>query len=420
MNRTQFWAMWVFIAWGLVSCGGSGDSLSSNSVANSGQPVASVGDPNAPLASNELRIVVNAGPAELAREGILAINSLYASVTLCSPGSSACQTVSDVLVDTGSTGLRILASDVSGISLPRVTEPISGEPLLRCQRFLDGTATWGSVVWADVQLGSRQATSLPVHLIADPAAGSAPITCTTGRVVADVVDLRARGILGVSSLLQDCGSTCAVVPRSGGYYICPVRSGTPDCEPTAVPIGRQVANPIAAMSLDNNGLVVKLPEIPVAGAKSVIGSLFFGVETQANNLLGSARLFTLDFDNTFFIRYAGVTDIGFIDSGSNGIFFDSNLALCSDGVFYCPSSVQTETVEVIGLNNRRASVSFNIGNAQQLVNSGALAISNLGATFDGGVQGPIDLGLPFFFGRSVFVLFDQRTLAGTTGPAVGF
>lgn len=408
------------MALSLVSCGGSGsDSVSSGSPTNSSSST-SVGDPNAPLAPNELRVVVDSGPAELVGARVIALNTLYASVTLCAPGTSSCQTVDDILVDTGSTGLRVLASEVSRLSLPRVTEPVSGEALRRCQRFVDGTATWGSVVSADVQLGSRQAAALPVHLIADTTAGAAPASCTTSGTVSGVVDLRARGILGVSSLLQDCGATCAVVARSGNYYICPVSSGTPVCSPAIVPLARQVTNPVAAMSVDNNGLVLKLPAVPASGARSVTGSLFFGVGTQANNALGSAQLYTLDSNNTFLITYGGATDIGFIDSGSNGIFFDSTIPLCADRVFYCPSTPRTETVEVRGFNNRRTNVTFNVANAQQLISSGASALPNLAATFDGLPQGPVDLGLPFFFGRSVFVLFDQRTLEGTTGPAVGF
>lgn len=418
MKSTAWWVISAVVALGLVSCGGSGDSLGIKGFANNGKPVDSVGDPNAPLAANELRLVVNEGPTELAAARILAINALYTSVTLCTPGTNDCRTVNDVLVDTGSTGLRILASELDSIALPTVTEENSAQPLLRCQEFLDGTATWGSVVRADVRLGTRQASALPIHLIADSAAGTAPASCTTGSAVQDVVDLRARGILGVSSLLQDCGLSCTVVAESSGYYICP--AGNSNCAEVLVPLNRQVANPIAAMSLDNNGLVIKLPEIPAAGAKAVYGSLFFGLQTQANNSLGSAQLFRLDFDNTFEIQYDGFINMGFIDSGSNGIFFNSDLTLCSDGVFYCPSTTQTETVEVIGLNGRRATVSFDVGNADQLINSGAVALSNLGATFDGLIQGPVDLGLPFFFGRSVFVLLEQSTVAGTTGPAVGF
>jgi len=46
-------------------------------------------------------------------------NDLFASVEVCEPGSTTnCTTVPDVLVDTGSTGLRLLSGAV-GVSLPR-------------------------------------------------------------------------------------------------------------------------------------------------------------------------------------------------------------------------------------------------------------------------------------------------------------
>ena len=40
----------------------------------------------------------------------LTINELCASVTICQPGTGNCQTVSDVLVDIGSVGLRVFES----------------------------------------------------------------------------------------------------------------------------------------------------------------------------------------------------------------------------------------------------------------------------------------------------------------------
>jgi hypothetical protein len=38
----------------------------------------------------------------------------------------------------------------------------------------------------------------------------------------------------------------------------------------------------------------------------------------------------------------------------------------------------------------------------------------------GGAASLFDWGLPFFFGRTVHVLFEGKTLDGTIGPAVGF
>ncbi len=76
---------------GLAGCGG-GSSKSSNS----GSPpntIASSGGNVAPIA-------VNGGPVGNYVDGA------FASVTLCVPGTSSCQTIGGVLVDTGSSGLR--------------------------------------------------------------------------------------------------------------------------------------------------------------------------------------------------------------------------------------------------------------------------------------------------------------------------
>src|SRR5581483_9230831 len=57
--------------------------------------------------ANTQQIVVNAGPAGNY------FNGAFTSVTICAPGTSNCQTVDGVLVDTGSSGLRVLSSALS-------------------------------------------------------------------------------------------------------------------------------------------------------------------------------------------------------------------------------------------------------------------------------------------------------------------
>src|SRR5690348_5327521 len=52
-------------------------------------------------------------------------NGVFTSVTVCVPGTSTCQTISDILVDTGSYGLRLLSSSAGGaltLSLPSQTD----------------------------------------------------------------------------------------------------------------------------------------------------------------------------------------------------------------------------------------------------------------------------------------------------------
>src|ERR1700690_3643354 len=85
---------------------GTGGSFSGNPLPNV-QPIRVNGGPNAQTAAS--------------------VNQLYTDVTICIPGTSNCQTVSDVLVDTGSTGLRLLASEVK-LTLPAVKD-VTGSPL---------------------------------------------------------------------------------------------------------------------------------------------------------------------------------------------------------------------------------------------------------------------------------------------------
>ena len=63
-------------------------------------------------------------------------NGLFASVEVCEPGSTTnCTTVPNVLVDTGSTGLRLLSGAVSGLTLPAVTDS-SGNDVQECIQFI--------------------------------------------------------------------------------------------------------------------------------------------------------------------------------------------------------------------------------------------------------------------------------------------
>ena len=76
-------------------------------------------------------ITVNAGPANNYANG------LFTSVTICVPGSTAnCQTIDGVLVDTGSSGLRILSSALT-LTLPQQTvEWQSGGRMQSVRRWL--------------------------------------------------------------------------------------------------------------------------------------------------------------------------------------------------------------------------------------------------------------------------------------------
>jgi hypothetical protein len=73
---------------------------------------------------------------------------------------------------------------------------------------------------------------------------------------------------------------------------------------------------------------------------------------------------------------------------------------------------QSFTTTNTGSNNANGTVTFKIANAETLLNSSNTAFNNLGGSYDGG----FDYGLPFFFGRDVYVAIENQNTPGGVGP----
>ena len=414
-----------FLATALVSAlasiqgcgGGGGGGGGSNSAAAPATPAANT---ITAASQNVQPIAVNSGPNNTV------VNLAFTSVTLCAPNSSVCQTIDNVFVDTGSSGLRIVATALTA-SLALTFTPqtdANGSPVVECAQFADGF-TWGPVKLADLRIAGEQARSLPIQVIGDPAfpSTSIPRRCLgTGLPNKSTVqNLQANGILGVGVFRQDCGAFCAS-NISGLYYVCPA-SG---CQAAAMPLDKQVQNPVAMFAADNNGVIIELPSVPDAGAASVSGSLVFGIGTRANNALGAATVVALDPSTGRFttLYNGGAYANSFIDSGSNGLFFqDVGIPACGNATaagFYCPAATISAAAVVQGTNGASASVNFSVANAASLLtsNSGFTAFSNLGGRAPANT---FDWGLPFFFGRNVFMAIEGATTSGgPAGPYVAF
>src|SRR5262245_36031329 len=287
-------------------------------------------------APNVLPVVVNAGPTNNA------LNQLFATVTVCAPGTSSCQAISGILVDTGSVGLRVLSSALT-VSLPQQTGA-GGAPVVECLPFVDGF-TWGPVKGADVKIAGETASGIPIQVIGLDRFPTIPSGCSSqGTSEETLTDLNANGILGVGLFREDCGLGCAITGSSnpGLYYVCPTPS---TCTVTTVPVASQVQNPVSHFATNNNGVVIQLPAVATGGAASTAGTLTFGVGTQSNNALGSAKIFTLDNRTNFTTVFNGQSySSSFIDSGSNGIFFldsaGSGLPACTNRTgFSTPTAV---------------------------------------------------------------------------------
>lgn len=396
----------VLLALGIAACGGGGNP----SVNNNG------GGSNSTTA-NSVAISVNPGPSTAYR----LTNGVYVSVEVCAPGTSNCVTVPDVLLDTGSSGLRLLSSTVASLNLANVTS--GSQTLGNCVQYLDGSYNWGPVSTADIKMASEVASSVPIQIIAEPGYNFAAAPGGCGGTANNSVDsLLANGILGVSFFPYDCGGACAPGTsfNPGVYYSC----SSTGCGLTTVALAQQVQNPVGFFSTDNNGVVITLPSIAAAGEPSVAGTLTFGIGTQSDNALGSAQILTPDNSGNISATFGSVLpSIAFIDSGSSALFFltsaETGLIACvgDNAGYYCPASTQQFTATNKGTNGTSISTSFSVANADNLLNSANDAFSNLGGIGNDASLGDyFDWGLPFFYGRSVFVAIDGANAAGTTGP----
>ena len=340
------------------------------------------------------------------------LNEPCVQVTVCSPGTQTCQTIGDILLDTGSFGLRVFRQV---LTVPLTPVAAGGGELGECVQFGDGSADWGPVKLAGVVLGGEPAVQVPIQVI-DSTFPGLPGSCLNPD--ADPASAGFNGILGVGAFVEDCGGACAASAGIGIYFAC---SGS-SCSGTAVPLGQQVTNPVAALPQDGNGVAVKLPALGAGGAPSADGQLVLGIDTAQDNVPGSVSVLDLDGSGEFRTSIAGTTLRGIADTGSNGLFFDPpagvTLPVCaSTSQWFCPATTTSLSATNHGaLGAGSTNVSFQVASFDQLTASSNAVFPDIASPGMG--SGEFDWGLPFFFGRIVFVGFEGRTSSLGTGPYV--
>ena len=387
--------------------------------------------------NNSVPLYVNSGlNGNPGNAGTAAYNGLFTTISVCLPSTPQCQIIPNILVDTSTVGLRLLNSALTTVpstELKTVTDS-TGNQVQECVQFPDTSYTWGPVLIADVAISGEKAAGVPIQILGDttfPVPLADCLSLGTGPELNSVAALGANGILGVGTSVQDCGLNCAAGQTFSAYpyYVCPLNV----CQPVPLPVAQQVANPVAFFPKDNNGVLISLPSIPDAGAPTLpfanpdgsglipAGQLVFGVGTEPNNALGSAMLYTLDTNDNFAqVVYNGTTydSGGSIDSSSNALLLASPAILgiqnCLDNPFYCPGSTTPVSLTTTGANGASGTVTVNVANADILFsdNPDFSAFNNLAReSVNSSASDQFVLGLPFFFGRTVFV-----GIAGTTIP----
>ena len=340
------------------------------------------------------------------------VNQLCASVTFCKPGSSSCVTVDNLLVDTGSYGLRVFSTAVSSLGLSQFVDA-SGHALAECMPYSGGSSDWGPVARADVRLGGRTASNIPIQLI-DAGFAARPTSCTNPDT--SPADVGFNGIIGIGALVSDAG----LVP----YYNC--NSSSTSCSQVSISAGDAVANPVAAMPQDNNGLALQLPIIPDAGAVVVNGYMIMGIGTQAHNTPPSGVVsIPLSRVGHFQTEFAGKTWGAYLDTGTATLLLPASdgLPTCSaNALLLCPTSLTTLTSVLVGaLGAPRLQGSFAIGNAQDMLarSNPNLTFNSLGSTSGlvvAQMQSELAYGLPYYFGKTIYVGFTGKSSSLGAGP----
>jgi hypothetical protein len=332
------------------------------------------------------------------------VNGLFTTITVCVPNDDKCYEVDNILVDTGSTGVRLLSSSLTSGNFDFKYDAILDKNIAECSQFVSGVM-WGGLVRADIKINGELANNIPIQILGNPSFSSVPSDCSSrGQVLNSVQSLGANGILGISNFMTDCGLHCSNLEDNYYYYQCSLY----ECTKSKLAEAQQVQNPVAHFRENNNGTIIELPAVSDVAKSSIFGKLIFGINTQVNNQIGSAKKITLDsLSATFSTIYKSRSySQSYFDSGSNGIYFDdASLVQCSSilSSYYCPEQTMQLDALLKGVGTELYSYKFSVGNAVELIKSyPSMAVQPYLVGLGGGTGQDFVWGLPFYFGKRFF------------------
>lgn len=338
------------------------------------------------------------------------LNAPCVSLTICDSNNSNCSTINNVLVDTGSYGLRIFSSTINSNTINSLTSITdnNSNPVGECVSYGDGSQNWGGVYKSNIQLSSDSiAPNVPIQII-DANFQNKPAACYNA--ASDPTTFGYNGVLGVGVYIADGGS----------YYSCPT-SGT--CTSYQMPTAQQVSNPIAFLPSNNNGLTISFNGVSNNGSSNVTGILNFGVNTNSQNTISAANIYPATYQSglpTFNSTYNSNSYYSFLDTGTNTLSLsNSGLTTCASPYtsWLCPSNTTTLNIGNYNSQNNLINSPISIANAFNLLNSNNSAFNNIGTVIPSGIGGQfIDYGLPFFYGKNIQIVFNGSNSNIGTGP----
>ncbi|HMT02165.1 MAG TPA: DUF3443 family protein [Burkholderiales bacterium] len=389
----------IIILFILAGCGGGGGSSSNNSSNNSGNTSQPATPTTVPAVGKYITINMASGSNSICTYN----NAPCVSVSICQPGTTNCQVINNIAIDSGSFGLRVFGSLIPSNILNNLPYLTSGSnTVAECVTYGDGSANWGPIQFADVNLGGITASSIPIQIINSNYQGASK--CTGAATSPN--DFMLNGILGVGTLTTD--------QNFSPYYSCT----SSNCNLT-IP-SQYVQNPITALGTNyNNGITFHFGSIPNSGAYNANGYAIFGVGNNVDNTPSSTvSVFKINTSNGSLnvnSTFQGQNNSSFLDTGSQYLFFSNStfLPLCSNSLFFCPTAGQfvSETATMSDINGFSSSgiINFSIGNTTWLLNSSNTAFATVAYTTNS-TGNIIGWGMPFFYGRTVYMVFAGNSI----------
>ncbi|MEX3983991.1 DUF3443 family protein [Paraburkholderia sp. EG287A] len=395
----------LLLAMALAGCGGGGSSNPPQTTQSNPTTTGGTVKPTTPTTTttsalaNQVSVVVGGTTGSK--------NSPLVSVTLCQTGTSNCTTIPNILVDTGSTGLRVFKSVLpTTLSLAAETSPSTGNALSECMNFAGGVA-WGPMVLADVKMAGETGSSVPVQVI-DNTSALLPSSCSSENSLMTQSALMANGILGIASA-RDCGDGCITAGTGSWYFECTASS----CTSYGAPWAQQTTNPVTKFAADNNGAILSFPGLANGVSASVTGTLTFGLDTQSDNSSTGVSLVE-GVSNGMATTYNGSAMLATFDSGSTSDFIGSApFPTCTvyGLTWFCPTSTTTQSAAFQG-GGLALSVSFKIANAQTVLAQSGIAFADVAESSTLFSEEYLDLGMSYLYGHNLFLGYP-----GTTGTA---
>ena len=242
-------------------------------------------------ADGEVAVRVDLNPAHSV------FNRPRVTVSVClqqpGPDGKGCIEVPDVLVDTGSTGLLLRRSALTGLA---GLKPAGEYDHAFRHRYVYAPA-FGALTQAWIGLGTLY-TPAPIGIGlfgADDEPASPGSSSGGGGEVEGLAMLLQpfNGVLGIAPQPSSCSACpdCACPPAAEvAQYFRRMPAGGGDAwQPSPVPSGYELSNPVAALPADfNDGFVlrIELPDSAALQAGVTSGTLFLGVERWRDKLFG--------------------------------------------------------------------------------------------------------------------------------------